>query len=99
MVSMKYKNIELDSLFNRGNSSTFKAITNKKLFMQALYSFKNILIIINNVVELEYYHYLHYKRNSTFSTITVEGANLTGNIVFSEEDQGKSITIYDILIK
>lgn len=99
MITVKYKNIELDGLFNRGNGSTFKAVMSKKLFMQALYSFKNILYIINNVVELEFYRYLHYKRNSTFSTVTVEGANMTGNIVFLEEDQGKSITIYDLLIK
>ncbi len=99
MINVKYKNIELESLFTRGNCANFKAVLSRKLFIQALCSFKNLLYIINNVVELEYYRYLNYKRNSTFSTVTVEGANLIGNIVFMEEDQGKSITIYDLLIK
>lgn len=98
MVIVKYKDIELESLFAHGSGMTFKKAMSKKLFMKALYSFKNLLYIINNVVELEYYRYLHYKRNPTFSTVTVEGANLTGNIVFSEEDQGKSITIHNLLI-
>lgn len=99
MVKVEFQNIELESLFTRGSGTAFKAIMSKKLFMQALCSFRNILYIINNVVELEYYRYLNYKRNSTFSTVTVEGANIIGNVVFLEEEQGKRITIYDLLIK
>ena len=98
MIIVKYKNTELESLFNRGYSTTFKAIANKKLFMQALYSFKRILSIINYVIELEYYKSLHYKHNTFFCNVTIDGAGQTGNIIFTEENQGTSITIYDLLL-
>ncbi len=74
------------------------AVMNKKLFMQKLCSFRTLLHIINNAVELKFYRYLHYKRNSTFSTVTVECAGLYGNLVFSEEEQGKKVTIYDLIL-
>lgn len=99
MIDIKYQNAELESLFTRGKSATFKTIMNKKLFMQALYSFKTLLNIINNVVELKIYSYLHYKHNATFSTVTVEGAGLNGDLVFLEEEQGRRVTIYDLIIK
>ena len=98
MVDIKYQNTELESLFTRGKSTTFKAIMSKKLFIQALCSFKTLLYIMNNVVDLRCYAYLHYKQNPTFSTVTVEGAGLRGNLVFGEVEQGKGIVIYDLII-
>lgn len=98
MVDITYQNTELESLFTCGKSSTFKAVKSKKLFMQALCSFKTLLHIINDVVELKFYSYLHYKHNSTYSTVTVECAGLYGDLVFSEDEQGKKVTIYDLII-
>ena len=98
MIDIAYQNTELESLLTRGSSATFKAVMNKKLFMQKLCSFSTLLHVINNVVELKFYSYLHYKRNSTFSTVTVESTGLYGNIVFSEEEQGKRVTIYDLIL-
>lgn len=98
MIHVIYQNTELESLFTRGKSTAFKVVMNKKLFMQALYSFKALLRIVNNVVELKSYNSLHYKHNSTFSTVTVEGAGFMGNLVFSEDEHGQRITIYDLII-
>lgn len=98
MVDIKYHNTELESLFTRGKSTTFKTVMSKKLFMKALCSFKTLLNIINNVVELKLYYYLRYKRNSTFSTVTLEGAGVYGSLIFLEGEQGKSITIYNLII-
>ena len=98
MVDISYQNTELENLLTRGRSATFKAVMNKKLFMQKLCSFKTLLHIINNVVELKFYSYLHYKHNSTFSTVTLESAEIYGDLVFSEEEQGKKVTMYDLII-
>lgn len=98
MVKISYQNTELESLLTRGRSAMFKAVVNKKSFMQKLCSFKTLLYIINNVVELKFYRYLHYKRNSTFSTVTVECTGLYGDLVFREDEQGKKVTIYDLIL-
>ncbi len=41
MVDIAYQNTELESLFTRGKSATFKAVMNKKLFMQKLMWFQD----------------------------------------------------------
>ena len=76
MIDISYQNTELESLLTSGKSTTFKAVIDKKLFMRKLCSFKMLLHIINNVVELKFYRYLHYKHNSTFSTVTLECTGL-----------------------
>ena len=98
MVNVIYQDIELESLFNSGKSTAFKDVMNKKMFMQGLCSFITLLHVVNNVVELKYYEYLHYKHNSTFSTVTVECPGLCGDLVFSEEEQGQKVTIYQLII-
>ena len=98
MIIVEYKNIDLEALFTRGKSVIFKEIVDKKMFIQAIYGFKSILRVIDNVAELKLYQYLHYRKYSTYSTVTIEGSGLTGCLMFSETEQGNSITLYELIV-
>ena len=98
MVLTIYKNKDIEALFTSGTSLAYKAIMNKKVFVHALYAFKSILDTIDNVIELKAYQFLQYTKNSTFSSVVVRGSGVLGNILFSENEQGNTITIYELII-
>ena len=98
MVIIIYNNKDIEDLFTSGINLAYRAIMNKKVFMHALYAFKSILEVIDNVIELNAYQFLQYTKNSTFSSVVVRGSGVLGNILFSENEQGNSITIYELII-
>lgn len=98
MISVDYRNKEVESLFTGGKSVVYKAIMGKKMFMKAISAFKALLSIINNMVELKNYRFLKYNKAATCSSVTLEGAGVLGNVLFSETEEGRGITILDFII-
>mgnify|MGYP004444390625 CR=1 FL=1 len=98
MMIIYYRNKEIENLFMHGKSIAYKAIMSKRMFMKVVCAFKAILRTIDNVVELENYHWLRYETHTKFSSVQFEGAGVLGELYFTEKDNGTRIIINDLII-
>ncbi|MCF0190024.1 MAG: hypothetical protein HUJ96_02050 [Marinilabiliaceae bacterium] len=99
MVKIYYNNKDIERLVSGCKSDTYKNIRNKIVFMKVLLAFKAILKVIGNVIELENYHWLRYDRNDKYSSVKLETTGVSGELYFTEKDNGTLIIINDLIIK
>lgn len=99
MVKVRYINKELETLFTKSNSPTFQSLESKTVFLKSLFAFKELLLFIDNVMDLRIYQWLHLRRGSDYSSVTIEGSGLKGDVLFKEAENGSSIILYDLIIQ
>lgn len=97
MISINYNNAELKSLILDGKSSLYNDVSKKRGFMQALRAFPCLLRILSNTGDLLMYKQYDYKQSVNVSYVHINGSNTQRRLLFSEHDQGTSITINDLI--
>jgi len=98
MVEVTYHNSEIESLMKRGASRTYQKLTGKRGFMKALFAFRAILSVIDNITDLKSYKWLMLKNGVDFSSVTIVAYSVCGILLFKEENLGHSIRIHDLII-
>lgn len=98
MVEVKYHNSEIESLMKKGVSRTYQKLLGKRGLMKALFAFKAILSVIDNIMDLKSYKWLMLKKGVDFSSVTIVASGICGELLFKVENFGCSIIIYDLII-
>ena len=69
----------------------------KKTFLKAIHAFYSILHIIDNTRDLSKFKYLNYKKGVKNSSVLISTAKTQGTLLFTEDEFGKNISIYDLI--
>ena len=97
MIGVRYDNPELKSLMLEGKSTIYKEIAGKRGFLKSLRAFLFLLRFLHDTKELFLYKQYGYKPSVKVSYVLITGSNIHRKLLFTEQEQGTSIIINDLI--
>lgn len=96
MIKVRYKNIELKALIEKGKSSAYRKLEANKKFLKVLRSFFVVMGIVNNIKELQMYKQFQYNKGVEISSVNIIASKNKGMLLFRESEEGNKIDILEL---
>jgi len=96
MILVNHKNIELQTLIEKGQSRAYKKLEAKKTFLKVLRSFFDVIRIMDNTDDLNLYTSYNYKKGVELSSVCIIGSKIEGMLLFREFEEGCRIDILEL---
>ena len=96
MIKVRYKNIELKALIEKGKSSAYRKLEANKKFLKVLRSFFVVIGILNDIEGLRMYKQYNYKKGVEISSVNIIASKIKGMLLFRESEEGNKIDILEL---
>ena len=96
MINVSHRNIELKALIEKGKSSAYRKLEERKSFLNTLRAFFFVLEIINSTRDLLLYKQYNYIKGEEKSSVSIITSKFKCILLFRESKEGKSIDILEL---